>query len=199
MSSLGFKPKQVVKRLLAVLPTRARDVVTSRYGLGTETRRQTLESIGKRYGITRERVRQIENYGIASIRKSSTYQKEKASFAELETFLDELGGIVAEEELLTHSAKDKQTQNCIHFLLVVGEAFKKEREDDYFKHRWYVDGVHAKRVHEALRKLAKGIGDSDLLSELDVIYPREGSPRLRISGASQARFSHSLPRGSEVN
>jgi hypothetical protein len=38
----------------------------------------TLEAIGKKYKITRERVRQIENYSIINIRKSKEYAKEKA-------------------------------------------------------------------------------------------------------------------------
>jgi DNA-directed RNA polymerase sigma subunit (sigma70/sigma32) len=37
----------------------------------------TLEAIGKKYNITRERVRQIENHAVATIRKSKEYQKEK--------------------------------------------------------------------------------------------------------------------------
>jgi RNA polymerase primary sigma factor len=84
MAVITFKPKQVTKRLLGVLPERARDVMVSRYGLGRDTERMTLEAIGKKYNITRERVRQIENHAIQSIRKSKEYQKEKKAFDELE-------------------------------------------------------------------------------------------------------------------
>ena len=65
---MKVKPKQVVKKLLLVLPERARDVITARYGLGKSPERQTLEAIGRRYGITRERVRQIENYALGNLR-----------------------------------------------------------------------------------------------------------------------------------
>jgi RNA polymerase primary sigma factor len=57
----GFKPKAIVKKLLLSLPERSRAVLESRFGLGASPERVTLEAIGKRYGITRERVRQIEN------------------------------------------------------------------------------------------------------------------------------------------
>jgi hypothetical protein len=33
MAAITFKPKQVTKHLLSVLPERARDVMMSRYGL----------------------------------------------------------------------------------------------------------------------------------------------------------------------
>ena len=59
MANIKFKPKQTTKKLLSVLPDRAREVLISRYGLGKNTSRMTLDAIGKNYGITRERVRQI--------------------------------------------------------------------------------------------------------------------------------------------
>ena len=78
MTAITFKPKQVTKRLLTVLPERAQDVMTSRYGLGKNSERMTLEAIGKKYNITRERVRQIENHAIIAIRKSKEYQKKQS-------------------------------------------------------------------------------------------------------------------------
>ena len=67
MVNITFKPKQSTKRLLSVLPDRARDVLISRYGLGKSERKMTLDAIGKTYGITRERVRQIENYSFTNL------------------------------------------------------------------------------------------------------------------------------------
>ncbi len=168
-ATLTFKPKQVAKRLLIALPERARDVIVSRYGLGTSPKKMTLESIGQKYGVTRERVRQIENHALASIRKAPAYQKGKAVLIELEQLVHGLGGVIAEEELLSHVSPDKSVQNHIHFLLVVDESFKKEKEDEHFKHRWYIDDALAAKVHEALRKLYKSLNDNDLVSELDII------------------------------
>mgnify|MGYP001612833769 FL=1 len=166
---ISFNPKQVTARLLKALPERARDVLSCRFGLGKETKRQTLDSIGKRYRITRERVRQIENYALASIRKADAYQKEKAAFAELEKALHEFGGIVGEEAFLSHLSKDAGVRNHAHFLLSLGEQFKKTKEDDHLKHRWHMDDKLATKVHTALRKLYDSLSDKDLVSELDII------------------------------
>lgn len=168
-ATLKSKPKQTVKKLLGALPDRAKDVIVSRYGLGEKPQKMTLEAIGKKYGVTRERVRQIENYALTTIRKSEAYQKEKVALEELEQLLHSLGGVISEDELLSHIASDKSSQNQIHFLLVVGESFKKEREDEHFKHRWYIDEKLAGQVHEALRKLYKNLSNEDLVSELDII------------------------------
>ncbi len=50
---------QALRAALRSLPEREREVVTLRYGLGG-TEPKTLEEIGRRLGLTRERVRQIE-------------------------------------------------------------------------------------------------------------------------------------------
>ena len=168
-ASISFKPKQTVKRLLSCLPDRAREVLVYRYGLGTDAKRMTLDAIGKKYSITRERVRQIENYGIANIRKSEEYKAEKGVFAEIETLLHSLGGIVVEEDFLGHVSKDPILQNHIHFLLVVGEPFRKLKEDDEFRHRWHVNEALSKQVENALRKLYSSLDNQQLLPESEMI------------------------------
>ena len=50
---------EALRQALAALPQREREVVVMRYGLGG-AEAQTLEEIGRRLGLTRERVRQIE-------------------------------------------------------------------------------------------------------------------------------------------
>ncbi len=169
MATLSFKPKQVVKRLLGALPDRARKVLISRYGLGNSPEQMTLESIGKTYGITRERVRQIENYAFAAVRKSDLYKKEKAAFEELQKLVHSLGCIISEEECLRQVSKDKSTQNHIYFLLMLGDAFKKLKADDHFTHRWHVDDTTASKVESALKKLHENLADDELIPESEMI------------------------------
>lgn len=166
---IKFKPKQVVKRLLSVVGDRSRDVLVSRFGLGDDTKRMTLEAIGKKYKITRERVRQIENYSIINIRKSKEYAKEKEAFDELLKLISELGATISEDTLLKHISKDKATQNQVHFLLVIGEDFTKEKEDNEFKHRWSVDKELSKKIHASLRELYSTLSDDEILLESDMI------------------------------
>src|SRR6186997_1073154 len=51
---------EVLRRAVSQLPERERDVVKLRYGLNGDIEPKSLEEIGRRLGITRERVRQIE-------------------------------------------------------------------------------------------------------------------------------------------
>lgn len=167
--TLSFKPKDVTKRLLTTLTKRAQDVLISRYGLGAKPQKLTLDAIGKKYSVTRERVRQIENHSLASIRKSKAYKDAEAVFTELKAILLDLGGIVSEKELLSHLSKDQSIQNHIHFLLVIGEEFKREKEDDEFKHRWHVDPELAQKIQTALKKLYSKLSDDELVFESDLI------------------------------
>ncbi|PIP73069.1 MAG: hypothetical protein COW88_03105 [Candidatus Lloydbacteria bacterium CG22_combo_CG10-13_8_21_14_all_47_15] len=166
-SIIKFKP--VAKRLLAVLPDRVRNVVVLRFGL-EDGSRQTLESIGKRYGVTRERIRQIEDFGLKSIRKSDAYTNESDTFLALEQSMREYGGgIVPEKEFLSSLHKDDDMYNHIYFLLMLGEPFTKERENDQFTHRWVVDADIAGSVHLALQSLAKSFGSNDLMTEDELV------------------------------
>lgn len=60
--------KQDIQRWLQVLDARARDIITCTFGLdGLEPR--TLEELGLRYGLSRERVRQIQQNSIGILQQ----------------------------------------------------------------------------------------------------------------------------------
>jgi len=167
---LTFKPKQVSKKLLAAIPERARDVLEKRYGLGADNATFTLEAIGQTYGITRERVRQIENYGISSIQKSDVYTENLELFTELYTLIQKLGGgVVAEHVLLDTLASDPATRNHLYFLLIVGDAFYKGKENPLYRHRWFTERKIADIVEKALRNVHKSLNRDDLVSESEII------------------------------
>jgi hypothetical protein len=167
---ISFKPKQVTQTLLEVLPDRARDVLEKRYGLGKDGETHTLEAIGQSYGITRERVRQIENYGIQSIQKSEVYKKHFDLFIELQKLIDQLGGgLIAEHVLLDELATDATTRNHLYFVLIVGDPFYKSKENPQYAHRWYTQRKTADIVEKALRSVYMGLNRDELVSETDII------------------------------
>jgi RNA polymerase primary sigma factor len=59
---------QAVKEALAHLSPREQDVVRLRFGLD-DGKIRTLEEVGKEFGVTRERVRQIESKTLAKLRR----------------------------------------------------------------------------------------------------------------------------------
>ena len=58
-----------IERALSTLATREREIVKSFFGIGCQE--MTLEEIGERFGLTRERVRQIKEKAIRKLRSNS--------------------------------------------------------------------------------------------------------------------------------
>lgn len=169
MIKISFKPKQITKKLLEVLPERSSDVIEKRYGLGMDTNKMTLEAIGKKYGITRERVRQIEENSLASIRKSDQFVEYKDSFTELHNIILELGGVLSEKDLLDHLSNNESTRNHLHFLLVLGNEFKKSKENENFVHRWTVDLELSKQIENSIQNLYKSLSPDQIISEEEIV------------------------------
>ncbi len=169
MATITLKPNKISKKFLSVLPERSCDVVVRRFGLGDDFKKVTLEAIGRDYGITRERVRQIENNALKNIRKSDIFTNEQSIFEELKNSIDSLGGVVAEEDLLNYLAKKELDQNHIHFLLVLGDHFTKEKENAQFKSRWHVDSDLSDQIHGALGQISEDLTGDDLHPEEDMI------------------------------
>lgn len=169
MSTISFNPKKITKKITSQLKDRASDVIFNRFGLNDLGEKKTLEEIGKKYNITRERVRQIEDAALIFIKKSSAYKAEQAIFDELKQLLHRLGSIVAEHELLPYISKDKATQNHINFFLTLGDAFRKHREDNHFYTRYSIDDEMTEKVHDSLKKLYASLSDEDLVPETEMI------------------------------
>ena len=58
-----------IQKMLNQLSPKERDVLIMRFGLNDDGNRKTLEEIGSRYGVSRERIRQIENRAISKLKK----------------------------------------------------------------------------------------------------------------------------------
>jgi len=165
---ITFKPKQTTKKILKPLQERARYVIVNRFGL-EDGERKTLEAIGQEFGITRERVRQIENFALAAIKKADTFSEAREIFDELHTIIQGLGGVVSEESLMEELSVDPVTQNHVHLYLVLGEQFKEQKENDKFKKCWVVDDGTSICVYNALEDMHAEMKEHDLVSEKEIV------------------------------
>jgi len=103
---------KTIKKYLDILDDRSRDILILRFGLdGNEP--QTLEKVGEKYQITRERVRQIQFLALSMIDKER--EKIRLTDEEIELirnamlFFDNRDGNIAdrEEDKIHHSAYEK--------------------------------------------------------------------------------------------
>lgn len=169
--SIQFNVKKATKDLLNDIEhERARDIVERRFGLHDTTKDiETLDTIGHSFGITRERVRQIENNAIKALRTTAAYKKLDTAFKELLAALEDAGGVVAEHELAERLALKKADERHVLFLLAVGAPFYRFKENPEFVHHWYVDDAHARAAREAVRLLYNRLNNNMVIPQDELL------------------------------
>ena len=173
----------MVGQLLAVLNTRNRDVVSRRFGLKTG-KKETLESIGQSYGITRERVRQIEEVSLKQVRDNlgtGLVAKVKPFVNLAENILERTGGVAKESHLFSEFsgvAKDSPANAALVFFLSLDSKFKRLPDSDDFHICWALSEQHADSFKKsmssfvsALNKEGAPISESSLLE----FYKKSGA------------------------
>ncbi|HLC49216.1 MAG TPA: sigma factor-like helix-turn-helix DNA-binding protein [Candidatus Andersenbacteria bacterium] len=158
---------------LQALDARSRDIIVRRFGLGKEEK-ETLESIGKEYGITRERVRQIE----ANAKKELTTMRDL--FGSIETLLtrvfQEHGGLLAEHhavEIVNDATGANVSTHTLHFYLTIIPHFAPAQPNNLFETHWkHEESLHAQIetivlvAMEILKEKNAPIALTDLTSEI---------------------------------
>ncbi len=130
---------KTVASLVKNLSTRNRDIISRRFGLKTG-KKETLESIGQSYGITRERVRQIEEFSLAQLSKFVEGNGEVAKYvSSTRDILKNAGGAMKERDLFNEfsgSEKDSVANSSMVFLLVLNKEPVRFHENDNFHSFW---------------------------------------------------------------
>jgi len=150
--------QKICQDLIEDLPQRQKDIIEQRFALSTVAsgeggaERKTLEAIGQGYGITRERVRQIEEDGFSKIRpKLEKYQE---VFQYFQDEMEKFGGL-RKEDVLLNSLAGSKFQNQVFFLLTLGEKFQRFAENKIFHSLWAIDQnsfIFAKEVLDFISK-----------------------------------------------
>jgi RNA polymerase primary sigma factor len=58
----------MIRELVKALPEREATILRYRFGLDGD-KEKTLEEVGQKFGVTRERIRQIQNIALKKLRK----------------------------------------------------------------------------------------------------------------------------------
>ena len=141
MSTNASAVLKTVAGLIKNIPARNKDIVSRRFGL-KNGKRETLESIGKSYGITRERVRQIEEFASNQLRKFADGSPEVGKYESLaKNIISANGGVMKEKELFkafSGSENDSASNSSTAFLLSLSREAVRFGENDGFHSFWAV-------------------------------------------------------------
>ena len=140
----NFDPHGQVMRYLQKLPDRERQILEARYGL-LETEPATLENIGKKMGLTRERVRQIEKAVLRRLQSEALSPDLKQGADLIYQILEEHGNVMREDRLLVallspEDSASERARNAIIFILHLARGFNFLSDTDTQHRGWYLGG-----------------------------------------------------------
>ncbi|MEK7193937.1 MAG: sigma factor-like helix-turn-helix DNA-binding protein [Patescibacteria group bacterium] len=149
---------KAINNLVVDLKPREREVLVGRFGLD-DGERKTLAALGEKYGITRERVRQIENDGLNLLNKKLQDELISRVLNQAISHLENVGGLRQEDYFLNdlrYLLGDKNLNYWhLQFLFEVNGKPHYYNEDDDFHGFWYLDDKNLKQAVGLIDRLIR--------------------------------------------
>jgi len=165
MSPVAKTTNRIIDDLFGGLDARQKKVLTKRYGLDS-VQEMTLAELGKSFGVTRERIRQIESLALSDVRKKSKEGHLNELTSTVVEALKKTGGVRKEDHLLSeikHFASEADAAanfaNQVRFLLEISKVVVYHREDESLNSHWHLSQSHQKKALDFLDALVKHLKD----------------------------------------
>ena len=164
----------VLSDLFMVLTPKEKEILVGRFSLGNEPKR-TLESIGQKFNVTRERVRQIENIAISKLRRTVTNTKLRDINMLGRAILQSVGGLLLEDKLVSYIYHRIDTptefdRNIIRLSLRIDEELLKQDKTSIFRVFWHSSAVSRQMIIDVLEEAIRNLKTkSDVLSEESLV------------------------------
>ncbi len=163
---------KLVFDLVNKLPNRPKEVIIKRYNLDGNGEK-TLDKIGKEFGVTRERVRQIEVEGIAKLKSMAKKHEISKVLDLIKENIDSCGGLMSEDNIVkflfgseTENVANKQ---IVLLILSLDDRIKKMKEIRVHKNLYYYDDKNIEKFKEIMEEVEKRLLDSNEHLELENI------------------------------
>jgi len=98
-SAADVKLKELVENLLIVLNDKEKHIIEKRFALN-HNKKQTLEEIGQKFAVTRERIRQIEKNALKKLSRNAQNTNLRILNEYAKTVIRKNAGIITEEKLI---------------------------------------------------------------------------------------------------
>ncbi|NQU82542.1 MAG: hypothetical protein HQ539_01185 [Parcubacteria group bacterium] len=176
-----YNYKNICVGVLSQLPQKQKNVLERRFGLvGSKT--ETLQKIGDDFGVTRERVRQIEAEAFSKLRKQEEISELSNVFTHFVKHLGELGGLKREDILLADLGGE-DFQNHVLFLFTLGNDFHRVGEDNTVYSFWTTEQDIPSEVKTSVDGLVKRFNKAKQplqISEVSSKEPKKNKFLLRV-------------------
>lgn len=169
-----FNYPKIYSNFVQDLPQKIKEVLNRRFGIGTG-KRETLEEIGEGFGITRERVRQIEERGFSIIKEKNQLVLGKI-YQEFISYFKNKGGL-KREDLALKDLGGKNSGAYVLFFLSLGESFMRVCEKKDFHYFWTIEKNSQSKFKKILDLLIKKLKEekkvlpkNDFISQCSIQY-----------------------------
>lgn len=181
-------PYELTKKAVSNLPQKMRDVIARRFGLKSG-KKETLESIGRSYGITRERVRQIEENVLMILRRPENVGQFAEAFKFIKNHIDDHGKLRRESALLqeltsvcyplTGNGKlnygAKYCSSALLLMMAIGDEFERRGDTKNFYPLWTIDRKSLSEAESTVGEIAKFLEKiKNPLPEAEILEFAEG-------------------------
>ncbi len=164
--------------LLSGLSQRSREIVQKRFGL-LNGKRETLDKIGRHYGITRERVRQIIFEALRNISEKNEHESFVSAEEKIIFTINKNDGIIKVSEIIEKFNSNGHAEaNAIKFFALCSKKILEAEEKNVFEKIWTVSEniisemkktlVEAEKIVKEENKL---FADEEIVEKLLTVLP----------------------------
>jgi len=181
--AIKIKTGRQVAQVLDLLSEKNREILERRFGIGKDEA-ETLESIGRSYNITRERVRQIQEYGLKKLNSDSSRDVLTPTFSAVEGYIHSKSGVASEEDLFGGLVNASEAPHLCLALRLMPNIFYSPETDD-LKPRYSLDKKYLNSVDSFLNKFHASVAKSGSpMSFKELISIAEGDMPSELHGAN---------------
>lgn len=157
----AFNPQGLVLKHLEKLEARDAQVLSARYGL-LDGVPQTLERVGERLGLTRERIRQIEKDALKKSKHMPLSRELEGAVDLVFRVIEDHGKIIRETDLLKAllPADGEIQKKSVLFLLHLLDQFRELDESAATHKCWYLFGFDEETLEAATSKASEILGQA---------------------------------------
>ncbi len=179
-----FDPAGSVLSLLKAVDSRGADIIRQRYSLDGRPAR-TLEEIGSNYGVTRERIRQVQSATLKELRDKQNSLDPVSKV--IVSVLNSTGKVMEENHLVDTMLEAKEAgqadRAAVLFILELHDDFKRFDENSDFHRAWGTKDAELETAreiidafHEVLQKNGEPVSHENVTDHLSdhPVYEKHG-------------------------
>lgn len=197
-STQALDLQYTIDDLFLVLTAKEKEVTVKRFALDNGDR-WTLERIGKKFGVTRERIRQIEKIALSKLRRTAQNTKLRLVYEVSLKILNQHGGLMIEDGLVRDLIQALKVTgpadaNILRLTLTLQPDLEKVLRTDRNETYYHLRNITEKDIQMAIRKAyhvleKKGdvVPEGKLLSDLALMLAQEDfhvTPEFMLSAIS---------------